>query len=276
MSTKIGHQARSLMGKGHKGAGSTAREHRQRAEKIGDFMQAEGLQNIEHMKLKHAVKYIESLKERGLSDSSLANHATTLRIVADKIGKGSMIDKNNEAAFGFSNRPGAERFNPVATDREKVEQVRQTLEEKGHGWAALGYEMSKEFGLRRAESLKSNLTVEREGKTYLVVELSKGNKYREVEVRTPSQMDVLDRVQAHLAGKRERSLIPDAKSLKQGLQCYSNHVSRAEGTKATKAHSHANRHAHVQDMRADGASSKEIDRETGHGEGRGIWKHYSD
>ena len=276
MSTKLGHQARSTIGKGDRGgSGKTAKEHRQRAEKIGDFMASQGLQKIDDMKLKHCERYMDSLEQRGLGESARANHASTLRMVADAIGKGDMIPASNKEAFGFENRAGTARFNPVDVDREAVQKVTENLQSKGYAGDALAYEMTQAFGLRRAEALKSNQTVEIDGKTYLVVEFAKGAKERGVPVETAYQKDVLSRVQAHVAEKAERSLVPDNQTWKQGLQNYSNHVHRAGGTKADNCHSHANRHGWIQDLRAAGVSIPEIDKVTGHNPGRGIYRHYS-
>jgi len=269
MATKIGHQAKNLFGKSYEKAGSTREGHLNRAETIGDFMQGQGLRSIGDMKLKHCERFMETLKQNGLLDSTLANYATTLRAIADKIGKGDMIAKTNAEAFGFS-RDLEDRRNPVKVDRDLVAKVEQTLVDKGHGWAGLAYQMTQQFGLRRQEALLSNQTIERDGKTYLVVKGAKGGRPREVEVKTAEQRATLERVQEHIKNSGGQSLCPTDKTLKQAKSCYSNHVNRAGGLRSQNAHSHANRHGWAQDSNK---SDRELAQDLGHNRAE-VVKHY--
>jgi len=122
--------------------------------------------------------------------------------------------------------------------------------------------MTKEFGLRRQEALLSNKTIERDGKEYLVVKGAKGGRPRQIEVKTAEQRDALNQVRKHIAETGGKSLVPPEKNLKQAKQCYSNHVNRSGGKREENAHSHANRHAWVQDS---DKSDKEIAIDIGHG-----------
>jgi len=261
MATKIGHQARQLFSKMHDRAASTRAGHLDRAEAIGNFMQKQGLRSIEHMKLKHVQRYMETLKQAGLNASTLSNHASTIRAIADKIGKGDMIAKTNAKAFGFSRTLEARR-QPVNVNRDLTARVEQSLNQKGHTWAGLAYKMTKEFGLRRQEALLSNKTIERDGKEYLEVKGAKGGKPRQLEVKTPEQREALRQVREHISRTGGKSLCPPEKSLEQTKQCYSNHVNRAGGLRAENAHSHANRHAWAQ---ASDKSDIETAIDLGHG-----------
>lgn len=272
MATKIGYQAKSLFGKMYDKAGSTRTGHQHRAEKIGDFMQSQGLRCIEHMKLKHVERYMELQVTRGLSESTLANYASTLRAIAKKVGKGDMVAKSNAEAFGFSRDLGARRH-PIMVDREKVSEVEKLLTEKGHEWAGLAYRMTQEFGLRRQEALLSNCIIVREGKTFLIVKGAKGGRAREIEVKNQSQRNVLEKVQGHIAAAGGNSLCPSSMNLKQAKQCYSNHVNRAGGKKVTNSHSHANRHGWAQLEKTAGASDCDLSKDLGHGRPE-VVKHY--
>jgi len=251
------------------GAG-TKREHLERAERIGAFMHSQGLNGIDNMKLKHVERFMESLADRGLSESTRANYASTLRMIADRIGKGDMIAKSNEKAFGFA-RTATDRYQPVvrsADERLAAEKFTQRIENHGRTdtrWVALGYRMSQEFGLRRKEAVKSTQVVERDGRQYLVVEGAKGGRPRQVEITTDVQKHLLTEVRQHLKETGGKSLMPPDLTQKQALQQYSNVVSRAGGTKDVKLHTHANRHQNLQDQAAAGATAKEIADRSGHG-----------
>jgi len=269
MATKIGHQAGQIFAKSHKGAGSTREGHQQRAVTIGDDMQAQGLRSIEHMKLKHCERFMDKMKEADLSESRLEAYASTLRKIATSIGKGDMIAEKNQEAFGIG-RSLDDRRNPVEVDRDLVARVEQTLVDKGHSWAGLAYQMTQQFGLRRQEALLSNQTVERDGKTYLVVKGAKGGRARQVEVKTAEQRATLERVQEHIKTTGGQSLCPPEKNLEQAKQCYSNHINRAGGLRVDNGHSHANRHGWAQDSNK---SDRELAQDLGHNRAE-VVKHY--
>jgi len=223
------------------------------------------------MKLKHVERYMESLKTAGLSDSTLANHASTIRAIADKIGKGDMIAKTNAEAFGFC-RDLADRRQPIPVNRSQVAEVEKKLVAQGRTWAALGYRMTQEFGLRRQEALVSNRTIERDGKTHLVVDGAKGGRPRTVEVKTTEQRELLNQVREYIAQTGGKSLCPPDKSLASAKQCYSNYIHRAGGLRSENAHSHANRHGWAQ---ASDKSSRELAQDLGHNRAE-VVKHYRD
>lgn len=263
----ITKQTLGLFGKGRNGNGQGTKEKTlQQAKTIGDFMQSQGLRNIQDMKLKHCEKFMNELKEKELSLSTMANYATVLREIASRIGKGDMIARTNQEAFGFT-RELDDRRQPVQADLDKAAQVTEALREApGREWAALGREMADAFGLRRQEALRNCQTIERDGKTWLEVkDGTKGGKPRLVEVQTSSQRDVLARVQAHIATTGGKSLIPAEMGLKQGLQNFSNWVSRGGGTKSNNAHTHALRHEWVQQRTGEGMADKDLTQQIGHG-----------
>ena len=260
MATKLGMQARGMFGKMHDKASQTRENHMDRAEQIGDYMQSRGLREIGDMKLKHVNGFMQEKMEDNLSTGTLSNYASTLRQMAEKMGKGDMIPSKNQEAFGFC-RTEAEKMNPQVADREKINQVTEKLREMKDGeWRALAYEMQGAFGLRRKESA---LSVElKDGK--LQVKGAKGGKPRELEATTAAQKDVYGRVKAYIADHKQKSLVPSNLTLKQGVNRLSSSVNRAGGTKANCANPHINRHAFAQDMKSEGKSGREISNTLGH------------
>jgi len=270
MATKIGHQARTLFGQMHDKSSLTRSGHLDRAEAFGDALQAQGIQNIGDVKLKHVMRYMDELKERGLSESTLANYASTIRQVCEKVGKADMIPRTNEAAFGFT-RTVEDRMQPVVrseTERAAAEKFAERIEAYGRNdtsWCALAYRMTQEFGLRRQEALKSNQVIERDGKQYLVVEGAKGGRPRQVELVRASQREIISQVQGHISRTGGKSLMPPLMTQAQAKQFYSNVVNRAGGTKDAKLNSQANRHQDMQDAKRSGATAAEIAERSGHG-----------
>jgi len=268
---KLEFQARSILAR-YRGCGSTLskKAHLDRAVEIGKFMRGQGLREIGDMKLKHVQRYISHLQEKGLGNSALANHASTLRIIANKIEKGDMIPKSNQQAFGFC-RSQADRMQPIVrTDAQRDAAARFSEKIEAYGrtdtrWCSLAYRMTQEFGLRRLEALKSCQVVVRNGQEYLKVEGAKGGRPREVLITTTAQRNLLAEVRAHIAENGGKSLMPKELSQKQAVQQYSNNVHRAGGTKCEKLNSHANRHQDLQDQKAAGATDKEIAERSGHG-----------
>jgi len=265
------HQARKIVVK-YRGCGSTLtkKAHLDRAQDFGKFCAHAGLNSMEHIGLKVVQKYMQHLKDKGLGNSALSNHASTVRIIAARVGKPDMIPRSNKQAFGFS-RTKVERMQPIVrndAERDAAAKFSEKIVAYGRTettWAGLAYRMTQEFGLRRLEALRSNQIIERDGRQYLKVEGAKGGKPRQVEITTDAQRKLLTEVHAHIKENRGKSLMPKDLNQKQAVQIYSNIVHRAGGTKCEKLHSHANRHQDLQDQKAVGATDKEIADRSGHG-----------
>jgi len=267
---KLEHEARRVVAR-YRGCGAslTKKAHLDRAQQFGKFCAHAGLNSMEHIGLKIVQKYMQSLKDQGLGNSALSNHASTIRIIAARVGKPDMIPKSNKQAFGFC-RSLDQRMQPIVrNDAERDAAARFSEKIVAYGrtettWAALAYRMTQEFGLRRQEALRSSQIIERDGRQYLKVEGAKGGRPRQVEITTDVQRKLITEVHAHIKENHGKSLMPKDLNQKQAVQNYSNIVHRAGGTKREKLHSHANRHQDLQDQAKAGATPRERALRSGH------------
>lgn len=262
MASKIGHEARSLFGKMHDKSSLTRAGHLERAERIGDFLQSRGLRSVEHCKTKHVQALFTHLQEQGLSAGTLANYASTMREIAERIGKENIVPRTNEG-LGFT-RTQTDRYQPMNADKQGIQAVQERLFDRAE-WKGHAYQMQREFGLRLKESILSGKVVERDGKPFLQVDGAKGGRPRLVPIDTEAKAAALQARNDFVKSQGWKSLCPADKSLEQGWRSLSNSVHREGGTRDSGANSHANRHAYAQDLDKSGASKGEISEQLGHG-----------
>lgn len=262
MAKDLGREARLLFGKMHDKSTLTASDHKERAERIGDFMKTQGLRSIEDCKSKHVKAFFNELKEQGLSAGTMANYASTMRQIAHKIGKDNIVPRQNEK-LGFS-RSQTDRYQPMTADKQAIQTVQERLFERAE-WKGHAYQMQREFGLRLKESILSGKVVEQDGKLFLQVDGAKGGRDRLVPIDTESKAAALQARNDFVKEQGWKSLCPADKTLEQGWRSLSNSVHREGGTKDDQANSHANRHAFAQDLDKSGASKGEISEQLGHG-----------
>ncbi|QSV45424.1 tyrosine-type recombinase/integrase [Geobacter benzoatilyticus] len=268
MSSKLGNEAKKLVGKNYGKGSGTTEKLLGNIERIAEFMGTQGLQSIHHMKTKHVSRFFNHLKAEGVSASTMANYATAMRRIAHAIGKDNIVPSSN-AELGINR---SDRYQPKHGDNIKMEEVREALYGKNE-WQGLAIDMQRVFGLRVKESLLSQGVVVHNGREFLVVEGSKGGRPRELEVKTDEQREVLQRVGKHIAATGGKTLIPLHLTLKQALKKQANDLHRTGGTKANMANSHLARHHTAQKMDQEGASNKEIAEYLGHGR-EGVTRHY--
>jgi site-specific recombinase XerD len=266
MSSKLQHEAKQLVGKNYGKASLTTEKLVQNIERIAEFMETQGLQSIRHLKTKHVERFFSSISN--LSPSTRANYATAMRQIASAIGKKNIMPRAN-AEIGIDR---SDRYSPKHGNIEKMLEIRNTLYENGE-WRALAFDVQRQFGLRIKESLLSNKTQKIDGKEFLVVEGAKGGRPRNLEIRTPEQAAVVERVQEYIRQSGSSSLIPKEKTLSQGYKSLVNAISRAGGTKENQANSHLWRHEKAREMSDSGSSDKDIAEHLGHGR-ESVVRHY--
>lgn len=268
MSSKFGNEVKKLVGKNYSKGSGTIRKLVGNLARIAKNMSSQGLQSIKDMKTKHVERFFESLKVKGLSDSTMSGYATAMREIAHAIGKDNIVPKHN-INIGIER---SDRYQPKVANLDKMAEVRNQLYEKNK-WEALASDMSKAFGLRREEALLSNQVVEKEGKEFLVIKGAKGGRPRDVEIERADQKELIQKVQEYIKDHGQQSLIPSDLSLKQGLKKLSNDLHRSGATKENNANLHLFRHADAQQKGRDGKTDLEIAEHLGHGR-EAVVKHY--
>lgn len=255
--------AQCNFGKMHSASTLTAEKNIGNVERILQIIEKEfGLTNLDGIKTKHMERVFEVLQEKGLSNSTLASYATAARMIAEQINKKNIVPRTN-AELGIS-RTG-ERLNPVQCNTEKMQEIRAGLYNKAE-YLGLAHDMRGAFGLRAKESLVSSKVLsDAQGRQFLAVEGSKGGRPREIELRTPEQKAVLERVHGYLRATGQKSLIPANLSLKQGLEAQKKALESCGAKKAYGTHAHALRHAYAQARASEGLSRDTIAQELGHG-----------
>lgn len=230
-----------------------------------------GLERIDHLKPGHIQSYVNSLHERGLSPSTMADKMTAVRVIAAAIGKQNIVERHN-ADYGIQR----DRINPQAVNHERLVEVRQAIAARADQGdkiarmvrAADGLRVA--FGLRAKESLMSSKVEIRNGKQYLTIEGAKGGRPRELEARTDAQVKALQAVAetARDVGSGTGRIIPPNMSLKQAYDAQRNLWRECGGTRAAGANMHGERHSYARERDAEGAEKSAIMSELGHGEDR--------
>ncbi|QEM67707.1 hypothetical protein FO488_05760 [Geobacter sp. FeAm09] len=250
---KLVRETLDRVGKNWSKASSTNAKLISRLKNIAQYMATnQGLNSITHMKTRHVDAYVAHLRdERHLAPSSLQGYATAMRQLANTIGKSNIIRSNIELG---ANRSNADRYKNANTpsDTAKLTEIRDGLYARAE-WQGLAHEMQQLFGLRIKESLGSVNTIERDGRFFLHVPrgFAKNGLERLVPVESGAQRDLLDRVQAHCHNEGQRSLIPAAKSLKQGYWQQVNAIRDLGGTKKNNANSHSLRREYIRERYAE-------------------------
>jgi site-specific recombinase XerC len=184
------------------------------------------------LKPKHVEALVERWKDEGLSAGTIKNRMSHLRWWSEKIGKSSIIARSNEA-YGIADR---QFVTNISKAHSLTDHCLSRVEDPN---SKLSLALQATFGLRRAESIKFNVSVaDRGDKLVLKASWCKGGKEREIPIRTAEQRALLDSVRAH-AGKG--SLIPAGKTYKQQLDKF-----KHQCAKVGIHNVHGLRHAYAQ------------------------------
>jgi len=257
MARKLEHEARQMVGKNWGKGSGTHKKLLSNIRSIARFMETQSLNSIKHMKTKHVLNYFEYQKQRGLSASTLQNHVTAMRFLAQAIGKSNIVPRTNQE-LGIV-RTG--RYNPKSTDPVQQELLREALYMK-HLSLGVAHDLRAAYGLRAQESITARV-VNRSGDELLRV-IGKGGRVREVPVDTVEKSMALLALKQVAADQGTPGLIPAGMSLKEFYTFQKNAVYRAGSTKQSMSNMHTLRHQHAQSMSQNGKSHQEIAEELGH------------
>lgn len=212
------------------------------------------MKDAEELKGRHVNTLVALWQKEGISDSTMKNRMATLRWWAEKVGKQSVIARDN-AEYGIANRVYVTNESKAfGLDQQKLNQV-------SNEYVKFSLELQAAFGLRREEAIKFQVAyADRGDHIQLKSSWTKGGKERSVPVRNVQQRELLDRV-AKFAGKG--SLIPPEKNYVQQKNVFERQTNNAGIHKA-----HGLRHQYAQNRyqeltgrlapAAGGKTSKEL------------------
>jgi hypothetical protein len=216
------------------------------------------------LKPKHVDALIQRWRAEELNAGTIKNRMAQLRWWAEKIGKASMIAKDN-TIYGIPDRELVSSANK-ARELTAAELARIT-----DSYTRLSLQLQAAFGLRRAESIKIQPAwADRGDKLLLRASWCKGGRAREIPIRTAEQRQLLNEAKRLANGG---SLIPRESRFVDQLNRFKHQCSVA-GIHHVHGHRHAYAQARYQELTgwkapaAGGpcsklftAEQKEIDRE---------------
>lgn len=273
---KIAYQTTHCIGKERHIGDKTHTEHLGALKRIGEWLGSRyGLDDIKNIKGHMVQTFFREHAQ--LSASTLEKYATGFRLVASSIGKENIVPRSNKELGG---RTVAERYIPKTGDLEKLADIRAKLVEMAANdpdkrFLVAALDMRQAFGLRAAESLASCRIVQRDGRQFLVPDMTKGGRERDVEIRTAAQYEAVAAVRALAAeyGKPSGSMLPPNKSWQQCYDLQKNTMSKLGGIKAEQANMHVTRHDWAAKQLDENQSRQQIAEDLGHGREE-VLQHY--
>ena len=188
------------------------------------------LPSARSLKPKHIEAVLAGWKGQGLATSTIKNRIAAIRWWAKSVNKSSILETNEE--YGLEAKELNNENKGKRLDLEKLEQV-----ESPHVKMALRLQAA--FGLRREEAIKFNPEISDLGdRIALKPSTTKGGRYREIEITTDKQRDLLEEAKEVAEGG---SLIPDGTSYKEQMKLYENQT-----LKAGLKNNHGLRHNYAQ------------------------------
>lgn len=167
-------------------------------------------QGINKLKLKNlGSRHVEALLNRwqqeGLSAGTIKNRMAHIRWMSEKIGKNGLISQNN-AILGIEARQYV--TNRDLSSRLDLERLKLVCDDH----LQVSFQLQQLFGLRREESMKLQPHLAVRGDV-LHLDKTKGNRPRDIPVRTPEQRALLE--QAKLLAGGGSLIPPDLKYVEQ-------------------------------------------------------------
>lgn len=202
------------------GSFATRRDREYILDHIANQLQDMGYRHMRASSLRprHVERLVEQWKAEGISIATMKNRMAELRWWAEKIGKPSIVAKDNEH-YGIGDR----RY---VTNESKARQLTAgDLSKVSDSYTHFSLRMQAAFGLRRAESIKIRPEWADRGDRLLLKDTwTKGGREREIPVLTAEQRQVLDEAK-RFAGSG--SLIPPDLSYIEQLRRFEHQCANA-------------------------------------------------
>jgi site-specific recombinase XerC len=187
------------------------------------------LSSIQAIKEKHVVELTKHWQEKSLKVSTIKNRLSALRRLAVLMDK-PFVPSNVTLQIGSRYAKSVKNRAIVNPDISKIT----------NPYVRVSLELQRHFGLRREESLKIiPHLADQEYKLVLLGAWCKGNRNREIPIRTVEQRRWLDEAKL-LAWNVNRSLIPESKTYIQHRYVYDKQLRNCN------IRSHGFRHAYAQ------------------------------
>ncbi|MFT6842574.1 MAG: integrase, partial [Psychroserpens sp.] len=189
--------------------------------------------NMKNLGARHVTKLVNQWKENGITTATIKNRMSHVRWLSEKINKANIVPRTN-AELGIDKRRYS---NNNINKSQEIDSTKHNKLSDGH---KLAIELQREFGLRRAESLKFQPDKANHG-THIKLDTTwcKGGREREIPILTESQRDLIERCKEHASGG---SMIPENKTYHQEMKCFEKSCERAEIKNV-----HGFRHAYAQE-----------------------------
>lgn len=233
MSNKLPFDLRLLCRRNRDGSHATQYQRSRALQAMARDLKALGYRQMRarSLKPKHVEALVRLWQDKGLSSGTLKNRLAHVRWWAEKVGKDSVVPRDN-SVLGIDNRR-------CVTHLDKAVELDRRLDSVRDPRVRVSLELQRAFGLRREESLKFAPTYADKGdRLTLKASWAKGGRAREIPVRTAYQRAALERAY-RMAGTG--SLIPPERSYIQHLKIYERHTADAGFSKL-----HGLRHAYAQ------------------------------
>jgi site-specific recombinase XerC len=184
------------------------------------------------MRTKHIDYLVARWHKEGIAPGTFKNRMSTLRWLAEKIGKQNIVARDN-AAYGIPERQHVSNTSKARTlDGDHLGRVVDP-------YTAMSLRLQEAFGLRREESIKLRPGWADRGNTlHLKASWTKGGRERDVPITNATQRQVLDEAKA-LA--YTGSLIPTQFNYRDQLNRF-----KAQTARAGIDRVHGLRHAYAQ------------------------------
>ncbi|HEY0843561.1 phage integrase N-terminal domain-containing protein [Methylotenera sp.] len=255
----LNYQLKKLCERNRDGSHSTQANRERRLSLVANQLHGLGFRNlrIENLKPKHIHALVNHWQLENLSSGTVKNRMSDLRWVAEKLNIKSVI-ANDNSHYKIEKRVYVTNISKAtALDHEKL-----TLIADEH--IKLSLKLQEQFGLRREESIKFNVSwADRGDRIVLKSSWTKGGKERAVPIRNEAQRQLLKQIKDFA---RNESLIPNTLTYIQQLKRFEDHTAKAGIHKV-----HGFRHAYAQQRylelttqlspAAGGKSSKELTKE---------------
>lgn len=175
------------------------------------------LRNIKGLKQKHIYAVVEHWKDKDLAVPTIKNRLAALRTLCKKINKKNLIPTNKQLKIGkrtYIPKRNRAINNP---DFSKIT----------NPYIRISLELQRVFGLRREESLKIKPYLADKGERLeLMPTWCKNGRSRIVPIQNAEQRYWLEQAKS-IAGRFDRSLIPQGKQYIQQRHVYDKQVNRA-------------------------------------------------
>ncbi len=165
--------------------------------------------SVQQLKEKHVRELVHHWQNQSLKVSTIKNRLSVLRHLAALINK-PFVPDNKSLQIGSRHTEGLKNKAIVNPDISKITDP----------YVRVSLELQRHFGLRREESLKIKPHLaDHDHKLVLLGAWCKGNRPREISIRTAEQRRWLDEAKL-LAWHVNRSLIPESKTYIQQRYVY--------------------------------------------------------